>query len=485
MIHTEYERLVPLWNMVRDCYLGTTAVKNGVRSSLYLPISLREKRELEETGGKQPSRYDFRKRYAIYENIFKPVIDDMVGLMQRNPAKVHFGIDGDDESPYEVQELNIYGNHYKDGLKGLKGRLNFHQVLYGRYGLLLDIIVDSIRNRPRFVIGEYPAVCIINGELVRENPNTERKLKWVLLDESNNIFDRQYKKWTRDHRYRLLGLDCHGDYYQITFHGNDAHSQWMDINMDQPGTDAIYPIFKGNRLSFIPMTICNINSLGIDHWQEPPFLDVAHIAVGIYQVDSLYKKALWNFASPTLSVANADKPNQEFFLGDAIWPHTNGDHPVTVSLLETSGAGLAEMRNAKEEMKNSLKYSSIRDLLDGAGANASNKAIALRAASGTASLVAMDQTGARALEEQLIFASQWAGATEEEAGQRISYLADTSYLESDYSLQAIVSFLETNTNADQGRPFLSRKNIYSILEKTLPNTLSTFEDNEVQKKKEL
>lgn len=482
--HHDYQRLYPLWNLVHDCYLGTTAVKNGLNAQKYLPISLREKRDIEENGTDGPTRYDFRKKYAIYENIFRPVIDDMVGLMQRRPAKLRFGIESNDESPKEVRELDVFGNHYKDGFKGLKSRLNYHQVLYGRYGLLLDIAIDRETRSPRFVISEYTPSRILDGEINRDRINSENKLEWLLLDESGIVFDRSTKYRQQTLQLRLLALDSQGEYYQKIFSGPNAFQDWAAFDFSWPGPDAIYPTFKGKRLHFIPMTVCNVNCLGFDQWQEPPFLDVAHIAIGIYQVDSLYKKALWNFASPTLSISNADKPNNEFYMGDAIWPQTNGSHPVTVSLLETSGNGLAEMRSAKEEMKSSLKYSSIRELLDGAGANSSSKAIELRAASGTATIAAIDQAGARAIEEQLIFASIWTGASEETAGNRISYLADTSYLNSDLTLGSITSFIEKNSTADSGTPLLSRRNIYSILEQALPNTLSSFEDNETQKQEQ-
>lgn len=484
MLNSEYKRIRPFWDTVHDCYLGSTAIKNGSNSFRYLPLSTREKREMEECPDKKTTRYEFRKKYAIYENIFKPVIDDTVGIMQQNPAKVAFGARDDSESPDEVRDLNIYGNQYKDGLKGLKARLNFNQTLYGRYGLLLDLVDNAVDHRPRFSISEYSAFRILDGEIEKESPNSESRIAWILLDECAPVFDRKTKRWIAQNQYRLLALDSRSEYYQAVFSGTDALGSWRDFDFRNPKGNIVYPVFRNRRLPFIPMSICNVNQLGLDQWQDPPFLDVAHIAIGIYQIDSLYKKALWNFASPTLSVANADKPNQEFYLGDAIWPRTNGDHPVSVSLLETSGAGLAEMRSAKEEMKNALKYSSIRELLDGAGANASSKAIQLRATSGTAGIVAIDQTGARAIEEQLIFAAIWAGASEKEAGERISYLPDTSYLENDYPLQGIVSFIQANASADQGNVLLSRKNIYSILEKTLPNTLSTFEDNELQKRGE-
>lgn len=477
----QYRRIRQLWETVRDCYTGTVAVKYGPGAREYLPVSAREKRDSDSNPNKSLSQYELRKRYAIFENIFKPTIDDMVGLMQKNPARIAFGETSDDESPQEVRDIDVYGNLHNDGLKGLKWRLNFHQVLFGRYGLLLDIVTDHEGLNPRFSISEYPAVRLLDGETVLSRADGRGALAWALLDESTLRFDMKSKKWEPQMRYRILGLDHNGEYYLALLEGKAIRKAWTQFDLKYPPKNVVYPTFKQKRLNFIPLTVCNVNKLGFQEWQEPPFLDVAQIAIGLYQIDSLYKKALWNFASPTLSVSNADRTDKEFFLGDAIWPRSSGEHPVTVSLLETSGVGLAEMRRAKEEMKQSLKYTSIRELLDGAGANASGQAIQLRATSGTASIVAIDQTGARALEEQLVYAAMWAGASDRQAARRISYRADTSYLDSSFQLGAITTFIEKNTTADAGHPLLSKRNIYSMLEKTLPDTLTSFEENEVAK----
>ena len=83
-----YNSMKPLWELVRDCYIGTTAVKGSRRSREYLPVSAREKREIEHETNLSMTQYEIRKRYAVYDNIFRPTIDDMVGLMQKNPLRL-------------------------------------------------------------------------------------------------------------------------------------------------------------------------------------------------------------------------------------------------------------------------------------------------------------------------------------------------------------------------------------------------------------
>jgi hypothetical protein len=470
------------WDLVSDCYSGTDAVKYGKRSDVYLPLSKPEREEVERYQTRH--HYEFRKVYANYENLLRPTVDDAVGIMQKNAAKVSFGIEHDEESPPEVIDLNIYGNKYNDGLFGLKQRLNFNQCLFGRYGLLLDVVTDSQGLLPRFSISEYPAWSIINGETSKTNSGTSAVI-WAALDETTLVFDKTNKLWKKEARIRVVGLDDNGEYYQALLKGDDALSQWASFDLGQPvGDEVVYPMFKGNRLNFVPLTVCNCTNIGLENWQQPPFLDVAHTSLALYRKDSLYSKALWNHASPTLVIKGHDQ-KEGLSAGGTLWLYSSRGEQVDASLLETSGSGLAEMRNAKQELRQSLKYTNLRELLDGAGAGSSGEAISLRSTSGTAAIAAMDQTGARAIEEQLCFASMWAGATSEEAGKRINYKADTSYLSTDIQLANVVQLMAGNQTADGGRPFLSSQNMYSLIAKAAPGVLSSYEDNEQQKEMEV
>lgn len=471
----QYASLVPFWELVDCCYSGSESIKRFER---FLPIQRNELKEMDAIADKRRSQYEMRKRLATYENFFKPTIDDIAGIMQKNPPKIRFGVEDSSESPPEVSDIEFFGNQYNDGLKGLKWRLNFNQVLYGRYGLLLDIRTDNEGLQPRFCISEYPAAKILDGEVCADPRTGAESLRWVLLNETTLKFDASSKRWSVFPQLRVLGVDSNRMYYQSVLSGDSCYSDWNDFNFLNPNpVCTVYPKFKQNPLDFIPFTVCNVNRLGITEWQEPPYMDVAQVAISCYQVDSIYKRALSNHASPTLVVSNAQATDKDLFLGDVIQIKSAANQKTEVSILETSGAGLAEMRAAKDSLKESLKYSSIRDLLDGAGASSSGDAIQLRTASGTAVIASIDNAGSRAIEEQLVFAAQWAGATQDEAGERIAYDADTSYLSNDFQLQSVVNLLKENCATQ----VLSNQNLYSVLEKTLPGVLSSFEDNEIQK----
>ena len=486
MFNDQYLRLAPLRRIVTDAYRGVEAIKGGdlQEAFQYLPPQPAERAELaKKAGAFDSTRYAFRRRVATYENIFKPTIDDICGLMQKNAPRIRFGAATDDESPQEVRDMQWRGNRYNDGVYGLKARVNAAQALVGRYGLLLDVITDEDGLNPQFCVTEYVADAILDGDYIEASYDSRKRLRWALLDESSRKFNMQTKTWTDWRKRRLVALDAEGRYYNAIFEGDDVGGAWSSFDVNYPKESercrVVYPKFKGNYLSFIPLTICNVDRLGLEYWQSPPYLDVAQVAIGAYMIDSWYKMALYQFATPTLVICNAAHDSDDVRLGGVIWAKSGGGEnkpPVSVQILETSGSGLGELRNAKDELKASLKYSSIRDLLDGAGANSSSDALKLRAASGTAAIAAMDKTGARAIEEQIIFAAIWSGATFKEAYDRISFEADTTYLGAEFQISSVVSFMQANKDAR----FLSKQNAYSVLERTFPGVISNFQDNEAQ-----
>lgn len=484
-----YHSLPRLWKLCQDCYLGTPAIKHPNNATLYLPRTNREIND-EKRNPETSNIYKFRLSHTTYENFFQSVINDSVGIMQKNPPHVSFSQTEDNGVAKEVVDISVYGNKYNDGLKGLKWRLNFNQALFGRYGLLLDIVTDMDGESPRFVITEYAADQILEGEEGEPRANGHANLQWIRLDETKMKFDRATKIWRNFPKYRILGIDAQGYYYSATIEGDNFAADWTSFDFENPAASSyaelIYPTFRGEYLTFIPFTVCNATKIGYTSWQFPPFYDVATLGIGVYQMDSVYKKALWNHACPTLGIFNAQLNSEDednVYLGDLLELQSAGQYPADAKMLETSAAGLQEMRLSKMEMKDTLKYFAIRDLLDGAGANSSGDAIELRTASGTASIAAIDHAGALAIEEQLIYAAIWSGETPETAAEKISYEADTSYLNSELLLQSVVSLINSNTNPD-GTPVLSKENIYRILQKTLPDTLSSFEDNTAQAEKE-
>lgn len=476
-----YQHYRRFWDFVDDIYKGNAEVKSPQKAEYYLP---KHPSEFDE-----PGLYDLRLHLTHFENAFRPLIDEVVGIMQKNPAKVRFGAADDEESPQEVRDLDVYGNLHNDGLTGLKWRVNFAQALFGRIGLLLDLDGSLDEKKPRFRILEYPASTILDGE----NRN------WYLLDESTEVFDPVKKEWKDETRWRVLGLDAAGKYFTVPLIGDksEVEKKWKDFDLYHPPTYleyenpddpanpiliSTYPNFHGVELDFIPFTVCNAKKLGIDEWQMPPYFDAAQSVVDAYNADSFYRRAVTNHATPTLVGKNVTPMKDDkgkplpLRVGGMIWVEGDGMESANVSILQASSDGLNALKASKDDILEGFKRISIKDLLDGAGANSSGEAIMLRMLSGTASIVEIDLAGEKAIEEQLCFAARWAGATWEEVGERISYEVDTSYAKTDFSLTEVTGLLSANLTLD----LLSKQALYEILRQKIP-ALPTWDDNEAQK----
>ena len=469
---SQYAMMLPWWEYVDDCYKGVIAVKSKEKQEIYL-----KKFPVESRNEAKNPQYELRCWAADYDNIFKSAIMSMVGIMGKIPAKVEFG-----NADQAVKDLDMWGNEHDDRLVGLKARLNHAQTLFGRYGLWLDVITDHNKQNPKFIIKEYTCYQIVDGEIYTSPFDGKERLRWVKLDESKYVFNYKTKQREFRRRFRILGLDVQHCYYTAVLEGEGADALWESFNLVDPDqTKVHYPIYKGKLLNFIPFTVCNVDRLGIDEWQVPPFLDMACSTINAYNADSLYKQAMVNHAQPTLVVLNAQMPDN-MVLGGILSVVGAENVKADVKMLETNAGGLAELGRSAKSTKDEAMRRTIFGMLESVGANTSGNAITLRTAAGTATIGTIDSAGARAIEEQLCFAAVWSGMTWDQAGENISYTVDTSYMASQGTVQEFVSLM--GANLSMGTPFLSKQNLYAILQKLHPNTLTDWDINEMQKEDE-
>ena len=466
-----YEMMLSQWEYVDDCYKGVIAIKSPEKQHIYLP-----KFPVEARNPAKDPQYQLRCWSADYDNIFKSAIMSMVGVMGKIPAKIEFG-----NAIQEVRDLDMWGNKYDDRLIGLKARLNHAQTLFGRYGLLLDVLTDHNGQNPHFCIQEFSCYKILDGETYKSPFDGKERLRWIKLDTSKWVFNYETKRREFKRQFAILGLDAQYRYYRAFIEGDDIQTRWQNFDILNPD-NVHYPIFKGTHLNFIPFTICNVDRLGIDEWQEPPFLDMAYSTINAYNADSLYKQAMINHATPTLVVLNAKMSNDMTLGGVMSLIGEDGAKGADVRMMETNAGGLAELGRCAKSIKEEAMRRTIFGMLESVGANTSGTAITLRTAAGTATIGEIDRAGARAIEEQLCFAAVWSGMSWKEAGDNIGYEVDTSYMASQGTVQEFVSLM--GANLSMGAPFLSRQNLYSIIQKLHPNTLTEWEINELQKEEE-
>lgn len=464
MIRTneKYRFLLPLWGKSFDCYEGTERVKAPFRREIYLPKV--------PSHHKYPKRYDAYVMRAFYENVYRPTINDIVGIMQRQNPTIAL-----EDAPDPVRSLEYWGNEQNDGLRGLKERVNFLQVLYGRCGLLLDLATDAQGREPRFQIVEYGPHRICDGETFKRFADSRKELKWVLLDETTERFIPGTKSWEVVEQYRVLGLDANGWYYSTVI----PHEAWGGFDLENPVIPPEdYPMLNGRRCDFVPFTVINATKIGINEFQPPPFLDLADTCLSMYHNSALLEQGLEFTANPTPYIIGAtttergkekaSKTPEDLGAGMIInIPNPN----AKVAFLEVSGSGMALIQSEIKRQKETASLYGVRALLGSMGANASGTALELRASSGSANIASIDQTGARGIEEQIVFACTWAGMPFEAIDEKIQFRANTEYLSENITVQSLVSLLQ------QSQGFLAKQTLYELLESISPGAIPDYETN--------
>ncbi len=378
-MHPKYHNHLLKCQFIDDCVAGTSAIKHGQSDFDYLPMYPSECDGV--SVGQQ--YYALRKRMSHYEPVILRLINECVGMMCMNEPVIGFGVNDDTESAEEVRDIRYNGTLQKDGLSGLKVRTCRFVLQHGRYLLLLDSVGESGTNRAEFRVLEYKAASILDGDMTDDG----RFLRWLLIDESTDVFNHAEKKWETLFRWRVAGVDATGHYYSSLLEGTkiEVEQKWQEFDLLTPPEEiTVWPAFRGDYLTFIPATIVNLTNQGVHGYEDPPFLDVAHTSIEAYNLSSLYVCALQKNAQPTIvgvnvnpamvktEITNSDgtKGTKEIpiplTLGGAIWfksPPGGTASQSSVNMLETSGAG-AEIGESSIEIPVSYDGTDVTVRLD-------------------------------------------------------------------------------------------------------------------------
>ena len=304
----------------------------------------------------------------------------------------------------------------------------------------------------------------------------------------------------RDGSCRRAGYVAHRD----TFFGNEKALARRNEVVEL----FVISIVKNLLLQKFPQAFDQIQ--GIGHYDDPPFVAVGHTSIELYNLSSLHMSSLYKNAQTTVAGVNV-KPTmkevlatngltQECLLDEHGKPYTvkvptemvmggslflepiSGEAKGEIKFLETSGTGLNAMQLAEESFKASMRENSVDGLLESAGANASGEALKMRSETATSSFAMIDQNVARGIEQIIVYAAVWAGATWEEAFERIRFEADIRYVGSEIDLNSLISFLNhSETSRMSGtQERLSWPNLYALLEAATGGIISSLEDNQSQ-----
>lgn len=407
-LHPQYQSMDPIWRQMRDTSSGENAVKDG--TTLYLPKT--EGQKTDKVNG-EDAYASYLKRSAWYDYL-KNTQQDSIGMLHRESPAI-------DLAP-QLQNWENAATDDGDGIEMLMRRMNEHQLVTGRCGLLLDITDNS----------DLPVSTLHSGERILNWDSTSPQPRWVILDESEFVIDIQSMNYKWEKKYRLLALDEQGFYYTIRF------TEWSPVLLAGGGEND-YPLYMGRKYNRIPLSFCNASTIMSDV-EAPPLLSLSNTCLSIYRGEADYRQSLYLQAFAVLFLKGFS-PDElgAIRVGAGNYIHTQGDN-AEASFLEVAGAGLSEMRESQQNLKSHAQDQGVE--LRDQSVSESGKALSTRLTIRTASLETIANTAANAINQQLEYLHEWTGISGE---SRI--VANTDFVESN---QTASELNEMHTALNEG-----------------------------------
>jgi hypothetical protein len=322
----------------------------------------------------------------------------MVGrLINEDPSEVNF--------PGELGQLVDLATSDGQTLNSLIEAIYTEQCKYSRCGVLADFPESQVSGKPPYLT-IYGALRVLNWSVSR-NEEGKEVLDWVVLDESK--YEANGINWEYRTVIRVCALDENGDYftqaYDIT-EISDDQGKIDDLQMLEPGEDAVYPMYKGKTSKKIPFVF--INATNISATPELPLLkNVTEMSLAIYRGEADYRQALFVQGQSTPSFSGVSPDEAKNFLLGANGGVASQNENFKASYMEVSGNGLREMRESQEALHNKAVSEGMK-LVD-AGANESGEALKVRTESQTVSLEQIASTCEQGLKYLMEVVAEWGG----------------------------------------------------------------------------
>lgn len=257
-----------------------------------------------------------------------------------------------------------------------------------------------------FKIQIYPYDKYICSQLEEGGP------RFILMDESDKVFNPRRKQWEYVNRYRVFGLNSRGEFYQAAIRAED----WEDFDLENPeerdgGADeqdpqwgkANYPEF-GRRLNFIPFDFVNVTHHKAEY-ENPLLAVIADKDVTIFNCDAAYRQTLWLTSQPIDVIYGDGKKRVLPYGAGAVH---NFPKEFKEEWLEFSGAGAAAQREALDNMHEQAQEKAM-SLLSAGKSDLSGTALQIIQGSQVAPLVNLVNTSGEAMTKMLKYAVAWTG----------------------------------------------------------------------------
>jgi len=376
------------WDLMDDSYHGQRRVKD--KGFKYLPATPGQIMDGLQHNQKGRKNYQAYKTRATFPDAVSAAVEALLGVMHHKPATI--------ELPDSMADLMDKATIKGESLQMLLRRINEHQLIIGRLGLLADI-EDGAEVGTMPYIALYKAKDVINWDDTQRAIQERNRLNLVVLNESRH--ERTNLEWKFVRRYRALMLgeldpNDESEVYQMAVLGEQT-------NLNLTTADTITPSIAGRSLDDIPFVIINSRDI-VAEPDDPPLLGLANLSMTIYRGEADYRQALFMQGQDTLVIiGGTEGEDVRAGAGAHIDVPMGGD----AKYIGTDSKGLKEMRESIQNDKKEAAESGGK-LLDTRGANAeSGEALRIRVGARTASLNQIAMTGAEGLQTILRLIARW------------------------------------------------------------------------------
>lgn len=279
-IREELKRLLPSYNLIRDCIEGETKIKAA--GDKYLP-----RPNAADTSPENVARYKAYKERAVFYNVTQRTLYGLVGqVFTREPVV---------EVPTLLDPVTTDANGGGVSLVQLSKRATLQVLAYGRSGLLVDYpateapasLAELEAGDIRPTINVYSPTEIINWRTIRRG--ARELLSLVVLQETYVYSDDGFEM-KKANQWRVLQLTNAG--YAVTV--------WRKGSGDYQIYEGPYfpKDASGNVLTEIPFTF--IGSENNDYCPDlPPLYDLASLNIAHYRNSADYEESCFIVGQPT------------------------------------------------------------------------------------------------------------------------------------------------------------------------------------------
>ncbi|MEE8517609.1 MAG: DUF4055 domain-containing protein [Dehalococcoidia bacterium] len=438
---------------MHDTHRGERQVKN--KGTVYLPATSGQKDDGFTEGQPGKSAYDAYKTRAAFPDVVKMAVDAMVGVMHHKPAVI--------ELPSALERMLEMATLQGESLQMLLRRINEHQLITGRLGLLLDV-PDGAPVGTAPYVALYRAESILNWDNGQRGMPVVQNLNLVILDESE--FQRKEDfEWEEEKQFRVLILGDPKENEPATAKAVYRVGVFDDATSSFTEDKLIEPTIGGNTLDQIPFVFINAKDIVPDP-DAPPLLGLANQALTIYRGEADYRQGLFMQGQDTLVVIGGTMdPDEEIRTGAnaAIRVSVGGD----AKYIGVESSGLTEMREALMNDKGEASQKGGQLLDSVSRAREAEGTLKIRVAARTASLNQITLAGAFGLETVLKMAAMWVGADPE----KVSVIPNQDFADDELSGKTLNEYMTAHA---LGAPF-SKKSIHRLMEEK-DLTVLTFEE---------